>query len=116
MENKTQPNDWTILNQHIAARAQKDAQYRSLLLENPRAAMEQAFGQPLPEHVQVQVIEQQPDTIYLLLPSQSDASLQELSPEALDAVVGGLSAGVIFTAPFTERGNTNSLLATSYEP
>ena len=54
--------------------------------------------------------------IYLLLPSQSDASLQELSPEALDAVVGGLSAGVIFTAPFTERGNTNSLLATSYEP
>ena len=41
MESKTQLNDWTILNQQIAARAQNDAQYHRLLLENPRAAMEQ---------------------------------------------------------------------------
>ena len=116
MESKTQLNDWTILNQQIAARAQNDAQYHRLLLENPRAAMEQAFGQPLPEQVQVKVIEQEPDTIYLLLPSQAAADAQELSAEALDTVVGGLSNGIIFTTPIIERGNTNSLLATSYEP
>jgi hypothetical protein len=82
--------DWQALNQQVIARAMKDPDYRQMLLDNPRAALGQAFGQELPAHVQVKVIEQEPDTIYLLLPRDSES--QELNEEELDSVAGGLMA------------------------
>jgi len=82
--------DWQALNQQVIARALKDPDYRQTLLADPRAALGQAFGQELPAHVQVKVIEQEPDTIYLLLPRGAESL--ELNEEELDSVAGGLMA------------------------
>ena len=82
--------DWQALNQQVIARALKDPDYRQALLADPRAALGQAFGQELPAHVQVKVIEQEPDTIYLLLPRGAESL--ELNEEELDSVAGGLMA------------------------
>jgi hypothetical protein len=92
-----QTADWQVLNQQIAARAQQDPAYRQALLADPRAALEQAFGHELPANLRVQVIEQAPDTIYLMLPPERQAS-GELSEAELDAVAGGLGGQpTIFT-------------------
>jgi hypothetical protein len=82
--------DWQALNQQVIARALKDPEYRETLLADPRAALSQAFGQELPADVQVKVIEQEPDTIYLLLPH--GAASAELSEAELDSIAGGLMA------------------------
>jgi hypothetical protein len=92
-----QTTDWQALNGQIVARAQQDPAYRQALLADPRAALEQAFGHELPPNLRVQVIEQAPDTIYLLLPPAAQAS-GELSEAELDAVAGGLGGQpTIFT-------------------
>ena len=83
-------NDWQALNPQIIARAMQDADYRQTLLADPRAALGQAFGQELPAHIHVRVIEQAPDTIYLLLPRDSESV--ELGEAELDKVAGGLMA------------------------
>ena len=103
-------DDWTVLNKQVIARASTDAAYREMLLSDPRAAMEQAFGQQLPATLQVKVIEQEPNTLYLVLPRAGAGN--ELSEDALDAVVGG----TIFTKPISDTGNAPGLLATSYDP
>jgi hypothetical protein len=84
-----QTADWQVLNRQIVARAQQDPAYRQALLADPRAAVEQAFGHELPANLRVHVIEQEPDTIYLLLPPARQAS-EELSEAELDTVAGGL--------------------------
>jgi hypothetical protein len=81
--------DWQALNRQIVARAQQDPAYRQALLADPRAALEQAFGHELPPDLRVQAIEQEPNTIYLLLPPAAQAS-EELSEAELDSVAGGL--------------------------
>jgi hypothetical protein len=99
-----QTADWQVLNRQIVARAQQDPAYRQTLLADPRAALEQAFGHELPANVRVQVIEQAPDTIYLLLPPAGPAS-EELSEAELDAVAGGLGGQ---PTAFTVAGGSQS--------
>jgi hypothetical protein len=82
--------DWQALNQQVIARALKNPDYRQTLLADPRAALGQAFGQELPANIQVKVIEQEPDTIYLLLPHGAESA--ELSEDELDSVAGGRMA------------------------
>ena len=54
--------------------------------------MEQELGTRLPESVQVRVVEETADTIYLVLPSASPLG-GELSERELEAVAGGEGAG-----------------------
>jgi nitrile hydratase alpha subunit len=82
--------DWQALNRQVIARALKDPAYRQALLADPRATLGQAFGQELPPNIRVKVVEQEPDTIYLLLPHGLASA--ELSEEELDSVAGGLLA------------------------
>lgn len=51
------------------------------------------LGQQLPENLQIRVMEETSDTIYLALP-RSPQVTEELSDEALEAVAGG-SGGVL---------------------
>ena len=52
--------------------------------------MEQELGSPLPEGVEVRVVEESADTIYLVLPSASPVGeAGELSDRDLEAVAGG---------------------------
>jgi hypothetical protein len=49
--------------------------FRQRLLDDPKAAVEQELGTRLPQGVQVRVVEESADTIYLVLPSISRLQL-----------------------------------------
>jgi Nitrile hydratase, alpha chain len=68
----------------------EDEDLRQRLLEDPKAAVEQELGRRLPEDVEVRVVEESAQTIYLVLPSASAVGEGgELSDEELEAVAGG---------------------------
>jgi len=56
--------------------------------------VEQELGAQLPEGVEVRVVEETADTIYLVLPSASAVGEEgEISDQELDAVAGGDDGG-----------------------
>ena len=78
----------------IAQRSLEDESYRQRLLEDPKAAVEEELGTQLPEGVEIRVLEETADTIYLVLPGTSAVGeAGELSDEALESVAGGSSSG-----------------------
>ena len=71
-------------------RSLQDDSFRQRLLADPKAAAEQELGTQLPEGVEVRVVQESADTIYLVLPSASPIGEGgELSDEALESVAGG---------------------------
>lgn len=74
----------------IVQRAWRDDDYRQALLGNPKAALEQELGSSIPGNVQVKVLEESDDTVYLVLPKRPESTeSEELSDEALEVVAGG---------------------------
>ena len=57
--------------------------------------MEQELGTRLPEEVQVEAVEETPDTIYLVLPSTQMAGGEggALSDQDLESMAGGSTSG-----------------------
>ena len=53
----------------MLAAAEKDEKFLSLLRTDPRAAIEQVVGTALPEALQVRVVQETPDVMYLVLPT-----------------------------------------------
>jgi hypothetical protein len=71
-------------------RSLEDEDFRQRLLDDPKGTLEQELGGGLPEGVEVRVVEESTDTIYLVLPSASPfGEGGELSDEALESVAGG---------------------------
>jgi hypothetical protein len=56
------------MKRRLIERSLEDDAFRQRLLEDPKGAVEQELGTPVPEEVQVRVVEETPDTIYLVLP------------------------------------------------
>jgi hypothetical protein len=79
------------IERRVIERSLADESFRQRLLENPRATMEQELGVQLPADVQVQVVEETQDTIYLVLPSVSAVVGKggELSDQEIESVAGG---------------------------
>jgi Nitrile hydratase, alpha chain len=78
------------MERRLVQRSLEDEDFRQRLLDDPTAAVEQELGSPLPEGVEVRVVEESPQTIYLVLPSASAVGEGgELSDEELEAVAGG---------------------------
>jgi len=88
-EATTSPHD---LEREIIARALKDPQVRAQLLSDPHTAIAAAFGVKAADGVQIRVIEQEPNTIYLLLPAEDTG---ELSEAELRKVAGGVSNSLL---------------------
>jgi hypothetical protein len=74
---------------HIIAQTWKDEAYKQELFINPKAVIEREFGTQFPSHVNVQVLEENPTTFYLVLPQPPGTSGMELSEEQLEAIAGG---------------------------
>ena len=72
----------------LVARAWQDESFKQELLSNPRAAFEKE-GIPLPESINIQVVEETADTIYFILPLQPSET-EELSDAELESVAGGV--------------------------
>jgi hypothetical protein len=76
---------------NLVIKAYEDEAFRQQLLADPKSVYEQELGMELPDSVNLQVVEEQPNTIYMVLPRKTEAPMVEgeLSDEALEAVAGG---------------------------
>lgn len=83
---------------HIIAKAWKDEAYKQELLTNPKAVIEQEFGIHFAEEVNLKVLEENPSTLYFVLPMSPMATAEELSEEQLEEVAGGLFGAAITVA------------------
>ena len=73
----------------LVQRSLEDESFRQKLLDDPRGTLEQELGTQLPEDVEVRVVEEGSDTIYLVLPSVSAGGQGgSLSERDLEAVAG----------------------------
>ena len=78
----------------LIQRSLQDEDFRQRLLDDPKGTIEQELGTRLPEGMDVRVVEESAQTIYLVLPSASPTGQGgELSDQELDAVAGGDAGG-----------------------
>jgi hypothetical protein len=78
------------LQPQIGARAVKDEVFRQHLLKDPKQTLKREFGVIVPHGVTIQIHEETPTTLHLVLPMKPlTGELQELSDEELKEVAGG---------------------------
>lgn len=71
----------------IIEKARADADFKGKLQADPKAAICEAFGSPLPESLEIEVLEETPSKLYLVLPVDLDDL--ELPDEMLEKAAGG---------------------------
>ena len=64
----------------LVQRSIEDQDFRQRLLDDPKGTLEQALGTQLAEDVEVRVVEENPQTIYLVLPAPPRRSAKTSSP------------------------------------
>ncbi|MHB0868374.1 MAG: NHLP leader peptide family RiPP precursor [Chloroflexota bacterium] len=82
------------LENHLIGRALRDDAFRQRLMSDPKGAIQVELdrlklGIELPERLQVKLLEERPDTLYLILPPSLIAA-NPWSDEALLSMVQGL--------------------------
>jgi Nitrile hydratase, alpha chain len=83
--------DRSEMERRLIERSLEDEDFRQRLLDDPKGAIEQELGGRLPESIEVRVVEESADTIYLVLPSASPLGKGvELSDQDLEQVAGGV--------------------------
>lgn len=88
MESNITPQEFEA---DLVAKAWKDKAFKQELLSNPKATIAKEFGIPIPDNIEVRVLEENPNTLYIVLPVEP-ADLEsegEVSDEALEAIAGG---------------------------
>jgi hypothetical protein len=76
------------LEAQVVAKAWKDADYRAALTRDPRGTLQREFNTSIPESVTIRVVEEDANTIYLVLPP-APIGAEELTDADLEAVAGG---------------------------
>ena len=75
----------------LVQRSMEDEDFRQRLLDDPKGTLEQELGTRLPDDVEVRVVEESADAIYLVLPSSASPLGDqggEISDRELEAVAG----------------------------
>jgi hypothetical protein len=69
--------------------ALKDEEFRESLIANPKLAIERALGTTLPDNLEVELLQETENLMYIVLPKQIPAKAEELSDAELETVAGG---------------------------
>lgn len=91
------------LESHLIGRALRDDAFRRLLISNPRKALETEIeslqlGVALPPGLKVRVLEESPDTMYLILPPSLTGEGSRQDDFFLEAIKG-LNPGATSNEP-----------------
>ena len=78
------------MEDRLQERLASDPSFREAFKADPRGAVEQTFGLGIPASVTIKVVENTPDTYYIVLPDASTGSEQALSDTDLEGVAGGI--------------------------
>ncbi|MDB9405989.1 NHLP leader peptide family RiPP precursor [Microcystis aeruginosa CS-1036] len=70
---------------HLITRALKDEEFKRELIANPKAVIERELGTKLPDELEINVLEETEDTIYMVLPCNP---YEGISEEELKASLG----------------------------
>ncbi|MBI4276868.1 MAG: NHLP leader peptide family natural product precursor [Armatimonadetes bacterium] len=87
------------IDEYARERAMKDPAFRKELLADPKAALQRLLGEELPAELNVRVVEEDANTVYLVLPPASEGP-GELSEAELAGVAGG---GPVMTRSYGPR-------------
>ncbi|WP_208346021.1 NHLP leader peptide family RiPP precursor [Aetokthonos hydrillicola] len=107
MSEQSQARTRREIEAHIIAQAWKDNAYKQELLNNSKAVIEKEFEVQIPDDIKVNVLEENPTTLYFVLPMRPEISGQELSDEQLEAIAGGGNTGV-FSLIFASAALTSA--------
>lgn len=73
----------------MIAKAWTDEAFKQQLLSNPKAVVEKELGEALPEGMNVEIIQEPANTLYIVLPAKPESN-EELNDEELEALAGGV--------------------------
>ena len=83
----------TEIERRLIQRSMEDEEFRQRLLDDPKGTAEQELETQLSEDVEVRVLQESPQSIYLVLPFVPTVGEGgELSDQDLEAVAGGSSS------------------------
>jgi hypothetical protein len=78
------------LQNQLIEKAMKDEVFRNALVTSPKATLEEEFKMKIPESLNIKILEEDANTIYLILPPPLDiGTSDELSESELELVSGG---------------------------
>jgi hypothetical protein len=83
----------------VILRTRADPAFKQQLLTDPKAAIRAAYGVDVPQEVELQVLEETPSRVYMVLPVESE----ELTDDELAAVAGGVGAPAQINADHMTR-------------
>lgn len=73
-----------LLQSQVIEKAWQDPSFKAKLLADPKAAIQEALGVVLPDHIKVKTVEENSDEFYLVLPpNPSHVIKSETKPNAL---------------------------------
>ena len=78
------------VEQRIIEKAMKDEHFRMQFIDNPKLTMEQETGMRLPDYLNIIVLEEDAQTLYMVLPPSPTVGREgELSDSDLESLAGG---------------------------
>jgi hypothetical protein len=79
------------VEEYLGQRAARDSAFRKELIADPRAVIERETGIALSDGVKVEIVQEAPDHLYLVVPPMRSGELVE---QDLEAVAGGVDAQI----------------------
>lgn len=73
-----------LLQTQIIQKAWQDPSFKAKLLADPKAAIQEALGVTIPDHIKVKAVEESSDELYLVLPpNPSEVLKSDIKPNAM---------------------------------